>query len=153
MGILLGGPKSYRQHKCAGGITVFLEWFDPERDELGRGEPALIVARTDKFGLSGNRGCATIMLEAAYKYAGSVSGAPTETLVRFATRACIQLGLEPSKMNAKAIADAIVNYLPDLLRMPPAPNPNQFASQKAKPGIGEVALVADGKVVAEAVVD
>lgn len=148
MGILLGGPKSYKKYRAKGGISVFLEWFDPERDEVGMGEPALIISRANKFALSGNRGCATIMLEQAYLYADSKRGEPTPRLMLFSKSACEAMGMEPSRMNIFAIASAIVDALPDLVAMPPAPNPDKFASRKAKP-IGEVSLTVDGKCVSE----
>lgn len=148
MGILLGGPKCYKKYRTKGGIAVYLEWFDPEKDEIGVGEPALILARANKFALSGNRGCATIMLEQAYLYADSKRGEPTQRLIKFSSDACTAIGFEPSRMNIFAIASAIVDALPDLVSMPPAPNPDKFASRKAKP-VGEVSLMVDGKRVVE----
>lgn len=147
MGILLGGPKCFGK-RVKGDLAIFFEWFDPATDEIGKGEPAMMITRRDKLGLSGNRGSATIMLDAAYKYADSRSGNPTRRLLKFSMDACVQLGLEPSKMNTYKIADAIVENLPDLLRMPPAPNPDKFTSRRA-PSLGEAKLVQDGKVISE----
>lgn len=146
MGILLGGPTCWKKQRVKGGLMVFLDWWDDETDSLGKGEPALFIARADKFGLSGNRGCACITLPQAYLYADSKSGAPTSRLIAFASGAATELGLEPSRMNVKAIADAIVDFLPDLVHMPPEPNPDQFVSRKAKP-LGEISLQVDGQTV------
>jgi hypothetical protein len=147
MALLFGGPKCYRKHS-KGDLAIFLEWYDPERDELGVGEPCMVITRRDRFGLSGNRGSAVIMLDAAHQYADSKTGAPTRHLVQFAKAACRELSLEPSRMNAFKIADAIVEWLPDLLRMPPAPNPDKFFSRKAKP-LAEVSIIDQGELVHE----
>lgn len=151
MGILLGGPSCWKKQRVKGGLMVFLEWWNDEKSEVGSGEPALFITRADKFGLSGNRGSACITLPQAHLYADSKTGGPTPRLIAFARGACSELGLEPSRMNVKAIADAIVDFLPDLLTMPPEPRPEQVGI-KAPPPLAEVTLVDQGKVVYEGTV-
>ena len=149
MAIMLGGPTCWRKHEVKSrGLCVFFEWWNDEKDALGSGEPALFITRLDRFGLSGNRGSACITLPQAFQYAHSRSGDWTERLIKFSMGACTELGLEPSRQNVKKIAETILDFLPDLVKMPPAPDPSRFASRKG--GGTEVALLADGKIVAEA---
>lgn len=148
MAFLLGGPKCWKKRKASGGLMVFFEWWDDASSSVGKGECAMLLTRADKFGLSGNRGSACITLPQAHLYADSRTGAPTMRLIEFSRQACIELGFEPSRMNVKAIADAVVDNLPDLVGMPPEPDPDKFASRKARP-VGEVSLIADGKTILE----
>lgn len=147
IGILWGGPKCYRRRRFK-DFMIFFEWFDPEKMEVGQGEPTLVITRAHRFALSGNRGSVLIPLNAAYKYADSKSGGPTRWMAEFAVGACHELGLEPSPLNAHKIIDAVVEHLPDLLRMPPAPHPDKFASRQAAPA-GELEVLVDGKTVLE----
>lgn len=143
MPILLGGPKCHAKRRAAGGLSVFLEWFDPKKDEIGTpdGDPALFITRADKYGLSGNRGSACITLAQAHLYADSMSGAPTMRLIEFARQAANELGLEPSRQNIYAISSAIVDAIPDLVNMPPAPKADKPPSGRP---VGEASLLVDG---------
>jgi hypothetical protein len=147
IGIKLG-PQAHLIRQARGGLTVYFEWFDNDRNELGRGEPTLFIARTARFALSGNRGSVAIPMQHAHQHADSKTGAPTAYLIAFAARGCVELGLEPSRDNVRMLADAIVDNLPDLIKMPPEPHPDAFASAKSKP-LGVIEVKADGKVVAE----
>lgn len=138
MGLLLGGERCWKKRVASGGLAVFYEWFE--------GEATLFLTRRDKFGLSGNRGSAAIAQGQAYLYADSTSGAPTMRLMEFAGKACSELGLEPSRMNVKAIADAIIDGLEDLIRMPPEPTHRQFTGKNERP-VGEMDLMVDGERV------
>ncbi len=150
-GVLLGGPSCFKKQRVSGGLMVFLEWWEDATSTVGRGEPSLWITRADRYGLSGNRGSACITLPQAYLYADSKTGAPTQRLIEFSLGACRELGLEPSRMNVKAIADAIVDFLPDLVRMPPEPRQDQVHGKPA-PVIGEVKLVREGEVIHESTV-
>lgn len=147
IGILWGGPKCYRKKRFK-DFMVFFEWFDEETMEVGRGEPTMVITRANRFALSGNRGSVLVPMGAAWKYADSKTGGPTRELVQFAAGACDELGLEPSKMNVFKVADAIVENVDELLRMPPEPSPDKFVSRKAK-AIGEVTILDGGRVVGQ----
>jgi hypothetical protein len=147
MPLLLGGPKCFESRK-AKDFVVYFEWFDNDRDLIGQGEPTMFIRRRNIFALSGNRGSVAIQLPKAHLYADSTTGGPTPYLLAFAIGACRELGLEPSKMNVRALADVILDNLPDLLRMPPAPKADKFQSQTS-PKVGEAVISIDGDVVAE----
>jgi hypothetical protein len=80
-----------------------------------------------------------IVLEsAAFKYDD-----PTY-LASQCVKACDVLGIEPSRSNWVRVATIIHEGLPDLIRMPSAPPPEQYAGS-----IGSMQLRADGQVLAE----
>lgn len=130
MGLQLGGDACWKKRRASGGLAIFYEWFE--------GEGAMFITRAHQSALAGNRGSAAITQPQAHLYADSKTGAPTPRLIQFAAKACTEIGLEASRMNIKAIADAIVDGLEDLVRMPPEP-----AGRKAKSGKpeGEIALL------------
>jgi hypothetical protein len=147
MGIRLGGETCWLKRKT-GDLLVFFEWWDNERDVLGQGEPTMFIGRAARVALSGNRGAAVLPMQQAHYHVDSKTGGPTRHAIEFAKGACDQLGLEPSRMNVFKIASAIADNIPDLLRMPPEPSPDKFASRKAKP-IGEVKVVLGGETIVE----
>lgn len=138
MGLMLGGERCWKKRRATGGLAIFYEWFE--------GEATIFITRANKSALSGNRGSAAIAQSQAYLYADSKTGAPTGRLIQFAMKACTEIGLEPSRMNVRAIADAIVDGLEDLLRMPPEPTHKQFTG-KAEHPLGEMDLIHDGQTV------
>lgn len=125
MGIMLGGDACWKKRVVSGGLAVFYEWFE--------GEGTMFITRATQSALSGNKGSAAIAQEQAYLYADSKTGAPTMRLLQFAGKACIEIGLEPSRMNIKRIADAIVDGLEDLVRMPPEPTHKQLTGKNPRP--------------------
>lgn len=125
MGLMLGGDACWKKRVVKGGLAVFYEWFE--------GEGTMFITRAHQSALSGNRGSAAITQEQAHLYADSKTGAPTERLLIFAMKACVEIGLEPSRMNVRHIADAIVEGLEDLLRMPPEPTHKQLTGKNPWP--------------------
>lgn len=83
-----------------------------------------------------------IMESAAYLYADE-NGNPTARLVQSASKAAEVLGLDQTGSAARRIVDIIVDGLPDLIRMPSSP-----PCEVSKAAIGEMKLMADGKVIA-----
>jgi hypothetical protein len=79
------------------------------------GEPAMVLAST----CWGRRRAWVIGLSHAYKYADAHTGQPTAYLVEASTKIGEMLGLGTDRMTVFRIASAIVDDLPDLLRMPP----------------------------------
>ena len=64
-------------------------------------------------------------------------------VARKALKACDVLGLEPTPSNARRIANIVIDGLPDLIRMPAAPEPEYH-----KPSFGHLELRANGKPIA-----
>ena len=79
-----------------------------------------------------------VMESAAFRYDD-----PTY-LASQCAKACEVLGIEPSRPNWVRVATIIHEGLPDLIRMPSAPLPEQYAAS-----IGSMQLRADGQVLAE----
>lgn len=140
MGLMLGGDRCWMKRRASGGLFLFYEWFE--------GEATLFITRDQRFALSGNRGSAAIAQPQAYLYADSKTGAPTMRLLKFAMDACRELNLEPSRLNVKVIADAVVDGLEDLVRMPPEPTHKAVHGKNEAP-VGEIALIHGGKTIAE----
>lgn len=93
-------------------------------------------------------GAFVIALSAAFKYADSKSGAPTQYLIEASVMAARQMGFSPTDTFAsRKIAEVIVDSLPDLVDMPP--EPQQFNQEQAT-AIGEMAIKIDGQTVHEA---
>ena len=83
-----------------------------------------------------------IMEPAAYLYADD-NGHPTHRLAESAAKAAEVLGLDQTTSAVHKIMNVIVDGLPDLVSMPSEP-----PREVAKAAIGEVKLMADGKLIA-----
>lgn len=138
MGIMLGGERCWKKRRAKGGLAVFYEWFE--------GEGTMFLTREHQGVLAGNKGSCAITQPQAYLYADSKTGAPTMRLLQFAMKACVELSMEPSRMNIRHIADAIVDGLEDLVRMPPEPTERQLTGKTPRP-IGELELMDHGRTV------
>lgn len=64
-------------------------------------------------------------------------------VVRKSTTACNVLGIEPTPHNCRRIAGIIIDGLPDLIRMPSAPQKEQYRGS-----YGHMIMSADGKAFA-----
>lgn len=124
------------KHQRHGDLLVVLTWVNDERSLV------LIPA------LRRNAGWAIIGESAAWKWAVDHDDramrmeAQAHALVE-SHKICDQLNLEPSRPNRARVISIITGWLPDLVRMPAAPEP-EFA-----PGtFGQMVLRADGKVLA-----
>lgn len=136
MGVMLGGKnawKMFRQRDIAGA----LQWVNDE--------PALVLwpARWRP-----GAGAFIVCLSSAWKYASS-DGFPTTYCLEQAIQAAKVMGMEPGRYEVQNIVEAILDRLEDLIRMPPKPTERQLGG---KP-VGEMALIVDGKVVAEGEVE
>jgi hypothetical protein len=148
MGLHLGSNEKCHSKRRYKDFLIFFEWFDNTTDTLGEGEPTMFITRANRFALSGNRSAVAIPMAQGYLHADSKTGGPTPHLLMFCVGGCKELGLEPSRMNIRHLADAIVDNLPDLLRMPPAPSKDKFKSRSNVP-IGEAKVMLDGEVIRE----
>lgn len=130
MGITVGGERAWRTRR-KGELFISYQWLN--------GSPAMLIYPVRP---SPGAGCYAIPLESAWKYADSETGAPTLYLIQQADVAASVMRMLPTRDTIKAIADAIVDGLPDLVEMPPEP-----ASFSDVPK-GEMKLQVDGSTVA-----
>lgn len=136
MGVMLGGKNAwrvFRQRDIAGA----LQWVNDE--------PALVLwpARWRP-----GAGAFVLALSSAWKYADA-DGYPTPYCLEQAVHAARIMGMDGGYHEVKSIVEVILDRLEDLIRMPPKPTQRQLGG---KP-IGEMALIVDGKVVAEGEVE
>lgn len=95
-------------------FRVFYQYIGVDRSRPD--EPCMVL------GSKGQRRAAWVIpLSVAHIYANSATGAPTEYLVGATIKIAQALGLSPDKYVCRDIADAILDNLPELLAMPPAP--------------------------------
>lgn len=135
MGVILGGPSSYKQflHRKA-GICVALHWVN--------GEPAMCLFPVPKrLGAQGF----IICLSALHKYANG-NGSPTPYLVEQAANAARRMAMSADVFTIHAIADAIMEHVEDVVKMPPMPD--SLRKGKGKP-VGTISLKSEGKTVFE----
>lgn len=134
MGIILGGPKAYKVF-ARGEIVIALHWVNKE--------PAMcIFPRQKRLGGGGF----VLPLPVAHKYAKS-DGYPTLDAVPRCVKAAQVMGMEPTKDTVNNILTAILDLLPELVKMPP--QSMQFEPNAGKPS-GEVALYEGGRKIIEA---
>lgn len=119
-------PRKAHQAHVIGDILAILTWVNDERALVlmpahrAQGSPWFIVCES-----------------AAYKYDNP------RYLARQAAKAAEVLGMDETTSTWLRVADIIMNYLPDLIRMPSAPPPEKIAGSS----FGELKLFADGKVL------
>lgn len=103
-------------YKSCGDFGVLFSWFNPQPRRLdSEHEPVMALVRR-----AGGEGRSfMIALSAAYLYADSESGQPTPYLLQRAFTVASVLGLHPDRSTIRRICDAIVDNLPELIRMPP----------------------------------
>lgn len=130
MGVSLDLRKAHH-HRLHGDILAVYTWVNDER--------ALVL-------LPANRAAGApwfvVCESAAYTWDDEDPRNISE-VVRKATKACEVLGMEATPHNIRRVAAIIIDGLPDLIRMPAAPEP-----EKMRHAVGEMKLMADGKVVA-----
>lgn len=136
MPVSLDLRKAWR-HQRHGDLMVVLTWVNDER--------SLVLMPA----LRKNAGWAIIGESSAWKWAVDH---PTDPQMRLHAQAhamveshkiCDQLNLEPSRMNRAKVISIITGWLPDLISMPSAPEP-EFRPET----YGQIILRADGKPIA-----
>ena len=106
----LGGSNSHATHEMK-GYVISLEWDETD------GEPVMLVWSA----LSGqNAGVFGICLSSAGKYADP-SGKPTNEGLTELAKALPLLGRGLTQIELYALTDVVMRFIPDLIRMPPAP--------------------------------
>ena len=125
MSVQLDPRKSYQAH-VIGDILAILTWVNDERALVlmpahrAQGAPWFVICES-----------------AAFLYDDP------HYLAHQSVKASSVLGMDETTSTWKRIADLILNYLPDLIRMPSAPAPEVGKT------IGEMTLLADGVTVAQ----
>lgn len=124
MSVQLDPRKAHKAH-IVGDILVILTWVNDERALVlmpahrAQGSPWFIICES-----------------AAYKYDNP------NYLAKQSAQAARVMGMDETTSTWYRVADLILNYLPDLIRMPSAPEP-----EKMSHAIGEMKLMADGQLV------
>lgn len=119
-------PRKAHQAHVIGDILAILTWVNDDRALVlmparrAQGSPWFIVCES-----------------AAYKYDDP------RYLARQAVKAAEVLGMDETTSSWIRVADIIMNYLPDLIRMPSAPPPEKIAGST----FGELKLKADGQLL------
>lgn len=124
MSVQLDPRKAHAAH-IIGDILAILTWVNDERALVlmpahrAQGSPWFIVCES-----------------AAYKYDN------TRYLAQQAAKAAAVLGMDEVLSTWRRVADIILNYLPDLIRMPAAPEPEKLSG-----AFGSMILKEDGKTI------
>lgn len=135
MPVSLDLRKAWKHHRT-GDLIVVLTWVNDER--------SLVLMPA----LRRNAGWAIIGDSAAWKWAVDHEDPATRihaqrhALVE-SHKICDQLNLEPSRMNRARVISIITGWIPDLIRMQSAPEP-EFNPES----YGQMILRADGKPIA-----
>lgn len=130
MGVTLDLRKAH-SHRLHGDILAVYTWVNDERalvllpSRRGPGAPWFVVCESAAYTWD----------DEDTKNIGQV--------VRKGMKVCEVLGIEPTPHNIRRVAAIIIDGLPDLIRMPAAPDP-----EKMNHAVGQMLLKADGRVVA-----
>lgn len=136
--VMLGGD-FYKQYK-KGDLIVEFKWVDEE--------PVMILYKRT---LGANSPAYMIEMKDAHQYALSNGEASKSLVCELGMQAANALGCHNDRATAFRIIDAIVNFLPDLIKMPPAPKEIILADAPSR-GEDELTIKVDGKVIAEVLV-
>jgi hypothetical protein len=117
--VAFGGSNAHKIF-YKGDITVSLQWV--QLDVSDDPAPCMCIYRSNasRMMAKSNSGVYVIPQNTAYLYAGSKSGAPTQYLIEDTLEIAKYLGFFPDKTTCFRIAEAIVDAIPDLIRMPDA---------------------------------
>ena len=143
MGIVVGGNDAWKVHK-AGELVVAFHWVGSGGEDP---EPTMCLYPAIP---SRKAGVVMIGLSSAHRYADSKSGDPLPYLVQQTPVFANHMGMVLTSGTLRKIADAVVDFMPDLLRMPPEP-PELDAIRRAKEGkAGDLSIIANGETIMEA---
>jgi len=135
MPITLGTDKAWRVRRVNGGLVTSYQWLN--------GEPCLFVYPEH----ARRGGSMAVPLDCAHQWAGSDGTPNLEHAIPTAIQGAWAMGLDgTSKHTVRAIVDAVVDGLPDLVAMPPSP---PAADEPKKPVLGEATITVDGETVSE----
>jgi hypothetical protein len=127
--MLIGGNRAWKVYRYR-DIGVSLQWVD--------GDPAMIL-----FPLSGDKRSAYVLpLQSLHEICIEGDKVDGRAVIEKGMIAADVMG-RLDKATAVTCADAILRFAPDLLRMPPEPDPER------PPAVGEVEVKADGQTIYE----
>ena len=123
-----------------GDIKIYFRW-----DADNENEPCMTLY--PKFaGLAMRPSGVDITLEDAWKFADSYSGQPSRYLISILVSIAQRMGMHPDRSLLHRIADAIVEYIPDLIAMPPKLQ-THTDERKLQESIGEATIKIDGQTI------
>lgn len=127
-----GGPGT-RFQRVKGDFAIAYQYYNDE--------PIMAIARKND---SIKKGVLIVALSAAWQYADSGSGAPTEHCFKVAAMAAGRMGMDFSKETVFKLANIIVDGIPDLLKMPPKPEGARDDGNRLKT-VGEATFSINGQ--------
>ncbi len=137
MPLVIGGEKAWRVRR-SGDIGISYHWVNDE--------PAMILFPAKRSGPT--TGAFVICMSAAWQYANSDGHPNLAYMVPTAAKAAKQMGFTSTDTFAvKAIIDAIIDGIPDLLDMPP--DPPTYVDEAVKQNVGDLTIKVDGEEVAQ----
>ena len=131
--ILLGGETAW-QVRRVGPMVLSYQWLD--------GKPAMFVYPESR---PNGYGALCIPLASAHLWAKPDGYPDLNHAIPTAMKAAPTMGVVVSKPGIHMIVDAVIEGIPDLLRMPPEP-PRQ---PKPSPVLGEVSIKEGGRTISE----
>lgn len=136
--VMLGGNCHRKFQK--GDLIVELKWVD--------GEPVMIIY---KYVLGANSPAFMIEMQDAYQFAQSNGNATKKLVCELAAQAATAIGSDNDKATAFRIIDAIMNFMPELLMMPPEPKELEIANRPST-GNDELSIKVNGQTIVETAV-
>lgn len=127
-----GGPGTRFQRE-KGDFSISYQYYNEE--------PVMAIARRTDFH---KRGVVVVALSAAWQYADSKSGEPTDHCMTVAAAGAGKLGLEFNQSSIFKLADIIVDGLPELLKMKPKPDSIRDDGNQLET-VGEATFSIDGQ--------
>lgn len=118
-----------------GDIRIFYQWVNDE---------ASMILAANRLG---RRKAWVIGQSVAHQYADSETGAPTAYLIEAAVKIAEHLGFHPDRSTVFRIASAIVDDLPELIKMPPPPAQTAQHIERLAERDGLVLRIGDQTVV------
>jgi hypothetical protein len=147
--IIVDGEQAFKVFNPERGvINVALRWFsdNPKQDE----KPAMFLYPKPHVKRQGS-GAFVIPLTLAYQYQGLDLGSKKDLAVAIsaAADAAKAMHLDPDRATITNICDAIFNYLPELIAMPPKRMVISHKDEQAAFGdpMGEMSIKVDGKTI------
>lgn len=148
--IIVDGQQAYKLFSPSSGpVNVALRWF--AEDSRQEEKPAMFIYPKPHVKRE-KAGAFVIPLSLAYQYQDLdlSSRSDLTTIMSAARDAALAMKLDPDKYTITSICDAIFNYLPELIAMPPKRMViTEKAEQADQESIGEMAIKLDGKTIAE----
>lgn len=133
--VMLGGLVFDQRER--GGLVSEFKWVD--------GEPVMILYKRT---LGNNSPAFIIEMKDAYQFAASDGYATKQLLSELSLDAARAIGEVHDKALVHQIITAILDGIPDLLKMPPEPSEQEVANRFST-GNDELSIKVDGKTVIE----